>query len=70
VRRTTAQPASDSPGRHQPFPHHKKWKITIFRAAIFGIGREVAISCSIRILFQTTTFHDLSRTVLLAPLLD
>jgi hypothetical protein len=35
------------------------------------MGREVAISRRIRILFQTTTnLHDLPRTVVLAPLLD
>ena len=41
------------------------------RALILGMGREVAISRGIRILFKTTTNrHDLPRTVLLAPLLD
>ena len=41
------------------------------RAPIFGMGREVAISRRVRILFKTTTnSHDLERTVLLAPLLD
>jgi len=35
------------------------------------MGREVAISRRVRILFETTTNrHDLPRTVLLAPLLD
>ena len=35
------------------------------------MGREVAISRRIRILFKTTTNrHNLQRTVLLAPLLD
>ena len=41
------------------------------RVPILGMGREVAISRRIRILFITTTnLHDLPRTVLLAPLLD
>jgi hypothetical protein len=41
------------------------------RAPILGMGREMAISRRIRILFVTTTdLHDLERTVLLAPLLD
>ena len=41
------------------------------RAPILGMGREVAISRCIRILFQTTTNrHDFEWTVLLAPLLN
>ena len=41
------------------------------RVPILGMGRVMAISRRIRILFITTTNrHDLPRTVLLAPLLD
>jgi len=41
------------------------------RAPILGMGRVMAISRRIRILFETTTNrHDLPRTLLLAPLLD
>ena len=64
-------PAGHNPGSRRPIPIIVNMKDHDIRVPIFGMGREVAISRRIRILFQTTTNrHDLPRTVLLAPLLD
>ena len=66
VPRTPAQPAGHNPGSRRPFLIIVKLEDHDIRAPILGMGREVASSRRIRVLFKTTTNrHDLQRTVLL-----